>query len=145
MKKIKKFSMDGLEDLFDEASEVDGNASKEKQTESSALDDDYIHFEINEDDDILTTAAKGLINESKIKLQTVYDKKGRLDGYNMKYSIFAREQLGWKRVMDWCRILHKVPEISFRDMTEEEIAIAEEELLIEKNRPKKKRGRSKKS
>lgn len=139
-KKVKKFALDeDLKELFDEASEVDGNASKEKKTNSSAKSDEVIYFEIINEDDELTAAAKNLINESNITLQQVYDKKGQRDGYNMKYSVAARQQLGWKRVIEWCNILHKVPEISFRDMTEEEIELVEKKFKEEKNKPKNKK------
>lgn len=138
LKKPFKFETDDeLDSLMDEASSVKGTSDKEPANLTVAKNNSPIHFEITEQDDELTIATKNIINESGITLQDIYDKRGQRNGYNMKYSVQKKGQLGWDRVKTWCKLLHLVPIIQFRKMTPAEIELAEKEFEKERNNLKK--------
>lgn len=141
---LPKFKLD-LDDSFlslmDDASEVSGK-SETSSKKTNAKEVSVINIEINDSDDEISSALKILINESELTNQELYDIKGQRNAYNMIYSFQKKGQLGIDRIKAWCKILHKKPILSFVDMTEEEIRIADKELEEEKinleNKKKKK-------
>jgi len=132
MNKNKKASLndDFLNDLFDQASQVSGTVEK-SENKAVAKSDEPLVFEIRDTDDLFRTRLKTMINNEKINLQYLYNIKTQNDGYNMKYSLDKKGQLGLDRIMLWCKVLHKVPDLVFRDMTPEEAKQADEELKKE--------------
>jgi len=146
MKNKSILNDDYLNDLFDEASQVDGSSEKQDNV-TKAKSSEPLNFEIRETDDLFRVRLKEMINNCQITLQDLYNIKTQNDGYNMKYSLDKKGQLGLDRIMLWCKVLHKVPDLVFRDMTEDEAKQADEELkkeLEEKlnkdsNKKKKKR------
>jgi hypothetical protein len=147
MKKVtksKKFSLDeDLEELMDEAAQVEGTASKVEVKDTEAKDKEPIVYEILEDDNDIKASLKEYINQSGLTLQDMYDKIGQTNGYNMFYRLKEKGQLGLKSINKWCDILGVVPYLAFRAQTEEERDEAEKAFKIEKEQSIKNKNKRK--
>lgn len=133
MKKTKpKFKLDeDLAQLMNDASEVSGN-SETSEKKTTAKETVVINIPITENDDDVSIALKNLINNSGITNQELYDIKGQRNAYNMIYSFKNKGQLGIDRIKEWAKILHCKPVLTFVEMTDEEAAAADAELMTDK-------------
>lgn len=79
-----------------------------------------IEMPYTEIDGVFETAMKQLINQSKITLNHLYKWFTQKPGYNIFYSFYEKEELGFDRFMLWCIALGVFPEIHFKKFNWEE-------------------------
>lgn len=128
-------NFDELDSLLDEASGVTSTSEMTEET-TTAKSNEVISYDILAEDGPIVVALKNYINTHNITTQELYDLKGQRDAYNMIYTL-KKSQLGFKRLEEWCQILHINPVVSFVPMTDEEIKIAESEIKSEKSKKKR--------
>lgn len=78
---------------------------KRKAIKKSSIQraNDYLKFEINENDDIMVKLIKERINDSLITMNDVYEKYEN-EGYNLYYGLLNRNTITLKSLEKWCNI-----------------------------------------
>ena len=94
--------------LVDEIKEIKTDAKineKRKAIKKSSIQraNDYLKFEINEEDDIMVRLIKERINDSFITMNDVYEKYEN-EGYNLYYGLLRRNTITLKSLEKWCNI-----------------------------------------
>lgn len=107
------------DDLLKELTDIknDENIKKKKRNarkSSTQRANDYIRFEINDDDDLMVRLIKERINEVSITMNDVYEMYPT-EGYNLYYGLLNRNTITFKSLQKWCEITNSEFDMVIRD------------------------------
>jgi len=111
------FTLDG--DLLNGIKNIknDENIKKKKKANKKTTTqraNDFIRFEINDEDDLMVRLIKERINECNITMNDVYEKYPT-EGYNLYYGLLNRSTITFKSLQKWCEITNSEFEMSIKD------------------------------
>lgn len=113
---------DDLESLLNKASTIKDNPNdyqKTSVTKGRKKELDILKLPISNKDPYMVTVCKEFINNNNIRIDELYDKFEKNNGWNMYYALKKRNQLTWKRLEKWAKLRKKKPIIIFIDDDEE--------------------------